>query len=82
MSVFLGGISGRSQPLIERPCDGCKRMVLMFTHLCQDCTEQHLENLAVVFDPTYDRTQMNDWNRLWKCFKGYYWQGKERDDGT
>ncbi len=73
MSVFLGkGGKDFSQPLTEKACGGCKRTFLMFCYLCPDCEEEHLENLAVVFDPTYDRTKMNEWGRLWKCFKGYY----------
>ncbi len=64
-----GGRSAVKSSCAERPCLGCRKAMLVLgsdpgKRICQDCREELLENLAVAFDPRYDRKAMHEAEEL------------------
>jgi hypothetical protein len=60
---------------VTHPCPACQApqvstSTLRPETLCSDCRERLYEDLASALDPTYDRTKMNDWERLERACKG------------
>lgn len=39
---------------------------------CPECFERFLEDLATTLDPSYDRTQLNEWERCGDVLSRYY----------